>query len=130
MRVDAVVAEIERHAFGEEQRLILSHEAGFRLGEDAAEIVTRQRLELDADRQAALQLGQQVGGFGDMEGARRDEENMVGFDRPIFGRHRRAFDERQEIALHAFAAHIGTLALGAGADLVDLVEEHDAVVFG
>ena len=53
---------------------------------------------------------------------------MVGLHRPVFGADRGAFDQRQKIALHAFAADIGADALRAGADLVDLVEEHDAVV--
>ena len=40
-----------------------------------------------------------------------------------------AFDQRQQIALHAFAGDIAAAALfGARADLVDLVEEDDAVV--
>ncbi len=63
-----------------------------------------------------------------MEGARGDEEDMVGLHRPVLGRHRGALDQRQQVALHAFAADIGALALGACADLVDLVEEDDAVV--
>ena len=43
------------------QRHVLLDQRGFRLGQDAAEIVARERLELDADRQAALQFGQQIG---------------------------------------------------------------------
>ena len=64
-RVDAVLAEIERHAFGREQRLVLLDEARFGLGEDAAQIVAGERLEFDADRQAALQFGQEIGRLGD-----------------------------------------------------------------
>jgi hypothetical protein len=64
-----------------------------------------QRLQLDADRQAALQLGQQVRRLGDMERARGDEQDMVGLHRPVFGRDGRAFDQRQQVALHAFARH-------------------------
>jgi hypothetical protein len=40
----------------------------------------------------------------------------------------RALDEGQEVALHALAAHVGAARLGPGADLVDLVEEDDAVL--
>src|SRR5215510_7918139 len=54
---------------------------------------------------------------------------MIGLHWPVFGADRGAFDQRQEIALHAFPADIGTAdALGAPADLVDLVEEYEAVV--
>ena len=53
---------------------------------------------------------------------------MVGLHRTVFGADRGAFDQRQEIALHALAAHVSADALRARADLVDLVEEHDAVV--
>ena len=63
-----------------------------------------------------------------MERARGDEQDVVGLHRPVFRADRGALDERQEVALHAFAADIGADALGAGANLVDLVEEHDAVV--
>src|SRR5258705_13066409 len=53
---------------------------------------------------------------------------MVGLHWPVFGADGGALDERQEIALNALAAHIGADALGAGADLVDLVEKDDAVI--
>jgi hypothetical protein len=84
--------------------------------------------ELDADRQAALQFRQQVGRLRDVEGAGRDEQDMIGFHRAVLGRHRRAFDQRQQIALHALARDVGAPCRLAGADLVDLVEEDDAVV--
>src|SRR4029079_16488254 len=54
--------------------------------------------------------------------------DMVGLYRSVFGADGGAFDQRQEIALNAFAAHIGADALRPRADLVDLVEKHDAVV--
>ena len=56
---------------------------------------------------------------------------MVGLDWAVLGGNRRAFDERQEVALHALAADVGATAaraVAARADLVDLVEENDAVV--
>ena len=52
---------------------------------------------------------------------------MVGLDRAVLGGNGRAFDQRQQIALHALAADIGAARVGAGADLVDLVDEDDAV---
>jgi hypothetical protein len=82
-----------------------------------AEVIAGERLQLHPDRQAALKLRQQVAGLVHMERARRDEEHMVGLHRAVFGRHRRAFDQRQQIALHAFAADIGALGFGARATL-------------
>ena len=54
---------------------------------------------------------------------------MVGLDHAIFRVHGRAFDQRQQIALHAGARDVGAAMLGARSDLVDLVQEHDAVLF-
>ena len=99
-----------------------------RLGQDAAEIVARERLEFDPDRQPALQFRQQVRRFRDVERARGDEQDMVGLHAAVLGGDRGAFDQRQEIALHAFARHVGADAAVARANLVDLVEEDDAVV--
>src|SRR5262245_35366616 len=39
---------------------------------------------------------------------------------------RGAFDNRQDVALHAFAAHIGTMAAPTPRDLVYLIPEDDA----
>ncbi len=38
------------------------------------------------------------------------------------------FDQRQQVALHALARHVGALRIGAAGHLVDLVEEDDAVL--
>ena len=39
-------------------------------------------------------------------------------------------DQRQQVALHAFAGNVCAGAFGARGDLVDLVEEDDAILFG
>ncbi len=127
-RLDRVRREIERHLLGLEQGLVLLDQARLGFGQYADEIVAVERLELDADRQPALQLGQQVGGLGKMESARGDEQDVVGLDRAMLGRDARALDQRQKVALHALAAHVGAHALAVRADLVDLVEEDDAVL--
>src|ERR1700730_2657911 len=64
-----------------------------------------------------------------MEGAGCDEQNMVGFDRSVFGRDRGAFDERKEIALHALARDIAAKTPFTRANLVDLIEKHNPIVF-
>ena len=107
----------------------LLDERGARLGEDAQEVVDRERLQLDADGKAALQFGDQVAGLGDVERARRDEEDVVGGDHAVLGVDGGAFDDGQDVALHAFAADVGAVAAFATGDLVDLVEEDDAGVF-
>ena len=118
--------ELEADAFGLEQRGVLLGERRLGLGEDAQEVLNGERLQLDADGEAALQLGDQVAGFGDMEGAGGDEENVVGAHHAVAGVDCGAFDDGQNVALHAFARDIGAVAAFAAGDLVDLVEEDDA----
>src|SRR5947209_6376978 len=118
---------LRQAVLGLAQRGVLADQAGFRLGEDAAEILLRKGREFDADRQPSLQLRQQVRRLGDMKRARGDEQDMVGLDRAVFGCNRGALDQRQQVALHALARNIGAAASVARANLVDLVEKHDAV---
>ena len=63
-----------------------------------------------------------------MESARRDEQDMIGLHAAVLGRDGGAFDQRQQIALHAFARYVAADAAVARADLVDLVEKDDAVI--
>ena len=109
---------------------MLADQIGFRLGEDAAKIVAGEGLQLHADRQAALQFGQQVRRLGDVEGARGDEQDVVRLHRPVLGGDGRPLDQGQEIALHALARDVRPGPIGARGDLVDLVDEHDSGVFG
>ena len=91
---------------------------------------TTKRLELDADGQAALQLGNQVRGLGHVKCARCDEQHVIGLDRAVLGVDRAALDQRQQVALHALARHVGAGGLLAAGDLVDFVDEDDAVLLG
>ena len=124
---DAVGGEGNRHIFGPHQRGVLPGQGIVGFGQDADEIAFGQRLQFHPDRQAALQFGQQVRGFGDVERARGDEEDVVGLDRAVLGADGGAFDQRQQVALDAFAGDIGPARVAAGADLVDLVQKDDAV---
>ena len=126
----ASVGEIQRDALGAHQCRVLLDQAGLGLDQDAGEVVAAERLQLDPDRQAALQLGQQVRRLAQVEGAAGDEQDVVGLDRAVLGRDGGALDQRQQVALHALAADVRTHAALARADLVDLVEEHDAVLLG
>ena len=87
-------------------------------------------LQLDANRKAALELGNQVGGLGGMERARGDEQDVVGADRAVLGVDGRALDDRQQVALHALARDVGAVGGLAAGDLVDLVDEDDARLLG
>ena len=78
----------------------------------------------------SLQLGNQVRGLGHVKGAGGDEQHMIGLHRTVLGVDRAALDQRQEVALHALARHVGARGLLAAGDLVDLVDEHDAVLLG
>ncbi len=64
-----------------------------------------------------------------MEGAGGDEQDVVGAHHAVLGAHRGAFDQRQQVALHAFAGHVGAAGLGALGHLVQLIDKDDAVVF-
>ena len=63
-----------------------------------------------------------------MKRAGRNEQDMIGLDRAVFGGDRGALDQGQQVALHALAADIAADPLGAGADLVDFVQKDDPVV--
>ena len=58
--LDTFGNELDAQAFGVQQGGVLLGERGVRLGENALEILRGQGFQLDANRQAALQLGYQV----------------------------------------------------------------------
>ena len=61
-----------------QQRDVLLDQAGLGLDQDAGEVVAVERMQLDPDRQPALQLGQQVRGLAEVEGAAGDEQDVLG----------------------------------------------------
>src|SRR6185437_12950888 len=85
-----------------------------------------QRLQLHTNGKTALQLGNQVAGLGDVESAGGDEQNVVSAHHAIAGVDGGAFDDRQNVALHAFAGNVGPMAAFAAGNLVNFVEEDDA----
>ena len=60
-----------------------------------------------------------------MERARRDEQNVVGRNHPILGVDGCSFHNRQNVPLHALAAHIRPMPGLAPRNLVDLVQKYD-----
>ena len=77
-RVNGIFGEFQLDVFGLHQRLVLPDKICLGLRQDASEVVTRQCFQFDANRQAPLQFRQKIGGFGGVEGSRRDKQNMVG----------------------------------------------------
>jgi hypothetical protein len=103
-------------------------QTGIGLGQNALEVGHRQRIEFDTNRQAALQLGNQVRRFGQVESAAGDEQDVIGTNHPVLGRYRRAFNQRQQVALHALARDVDAVGVAARGDLVDFVKKDDAVL--
>ena len=66
-RLDTIIGDFERNVFCAEQGDILFDQACFRLNQNPLEVLPGQRLQFDADRQAALQLRQQVRWFGNVK---------------------------------------------------------------
>ena len=100
---DPALGEGKLGALRRDQGLILLGQGVLRLGHDPDEILFGQRLKLHPNREASLQLGDQVRGLGDMKGPRRDEQDVVGPDVAIAGLDRRTFDDRQQVALDSLA---------------------------
>src|SRR6185437_8576861 len=71
-----------------------------------------------------------IGRLGQRERAGGDEQHVVGLDRAVLGGNGGALHQRQQVALHAFAADPGVAVVAALGHLVDLVEEDDAVLLG
>ncbi len=111
---------------GAEQRRVLPRQRVAGFGEDADEVVLTERFQLDADRKAPLEFGDQVTGPRRGEGSRRDEQDVVGSDRAIPGVHGGPLEDREQVALHPLTAHVRSAVGGGAADLVDLVDEDDA----
>src|SRR5450631_1142306 len=122
--------ESQIDAFRGQQRAVLAAQRGIRFGQNAYEILHHQGFELDANRQAALQLRDQIRGLRHVKGAGCDEQDVIGFHRAVLGVDRAALDQRQKIALYAFARHIRPGGFLAARDLVDFVDENDAVLLG
>ena len=125
MRPIAPSREAKLDALGREERRVLLDERALGLGQDAHEVLAAERLELDADREAALQLRNEVRRLRDVERAGGDEEDVVGLHHAVLGVDGRALDDWQDVALHAFAADVRPVPTLAPGDLVDLVDEDD-----
>ena len=61
-----------------------------------------------------------------MERAGSDEEDVIRSHHAVLGVDGGALDDRQDVALNAFATDVGSVAAFAARNLVDFVEEDDA----
>src|SRR5215472_10066228 len=129
-RAYRVLGEGQLDALGRHQGDVLLGQRVLRLGQDANEIVASQRSQLDADGKASLKLRDQIGRLGGVKRARGNEQDVVGTNRAVFGVYGRAFDNREQVALHAFARDVGTPACLPSRDFVYLIDEHDARLLG
>src|SRR6266550_4718513 len=126
--LDAARVEDQLDSFRAEQRGVLPSERVARLRQDAHQVRLRERLQLDADGKATLQLRQQIAHLRPADDASGNEQHVVGLHRPVFRVHRAPFDDGEQIALDAAARDVGPVRLPRGQrHLVDLVDEHDPV---
>src|SRR4029077_6569651 len=72
---DRILGESQLEAFRVQERDVLLDEGVLGFRENTYEIALGERGEFDADRQSALQLGDQVGRLADVKGSRGDEQN-------------------------------------------------------
>ena len=121
-----VVGEGQLDALGIEQGGVLLDQRVLGLAQNADEIGLGQRLQLHADGEAALQLGNQVARLRDVKCARSDEQNVVSAHKAVARIDGGAFDDGQNVALDAFAADVGAMPGFAARDFVDLVQKDDA----
>ncbi|EPY33221.1 ATP-dependent HslUV protease ATP-binding protein subunit HslU [Strigomonas culicis] len=125
-----VVLKDKVDALRREHRLVLHNEVVLGLRDDAVEVLLAQRLQLDADGQAPLQLREHVRRLHAVEGPAADKEDLVRLHLYVrLGRHGRALHERQQVLLDALRGRLVPLVpAGRGHDLVDLVDDDDAVL--
>src|SRR5471030_905193 len=126
--LDPVRLELDGQAFGFQQGAVLLGQRRVRLAENALEVFRGQRFQLDANRQATLQLRHQIARLAQVERTGSDEQDVVGLDHAQFGVDGAAFDQWQQVTLHAFARHVDAAGIAALGDLVDFVDEHDTVL--
>ena len=82
-----------------------------------------------ADRETPLKFRDEIGWLGRMECPRRNEEHVVCLEWAVFRHDGRAFDDWQDIPLHALTGNVRPARLAFDSDFIDLIEEHDAAVF-
>src|SRR6266850_4652768 len=129
-RLHRLRGEPEGHLFRLQELHVLRDQRVPRLGKNADEIVPRQGVQLDADREASLELRDQIRRLGDVERPGGDEQDVVRAYDAVLGRDRRTLDNRKKVALNPLAADVRAVTPFPSGHLVELVEEDDARVLG
>src|SRR5690606_33176109 len=125
---NAIFGEFQLHVLGGQQGMILLGQRRIGVAQNAHEIIGGERVKLDADGKAALQFGNQVGRARQVEGARGNKQDVVGAHHSVLGVDGRSLDQGKQVALYALAGDVAAPVFLTGRDLVDLVQEDDAVL--
>src|SRR5947207_4655920 len=127
---DGIFGDVELDAYGLQVRDVLLDQRILRFGQNANKIFFLEGVQLDANGKAPLKLGDQIGRLGDVKRAGSDEEDVIGADHAVARVDGGAFDNGQNVALHAFAGDIRAVAGFAASDLIDFIDEDDAHLLG
>ena len=124
--IQGIVGEFQLEPLGFKQGCVLLDQRRLRLSKNADKVFHGERLQFHADRKAALQLRDQIAGLGDVKGARCNKQNMVGAHHAVTGVYGCALHNGKNIALHALAGNVSSVAALAAGDLITFIEENDA----
>ena len=126
--LERIVAKRKLDTLSLEQGRILLHQRALGLLEDANEVFHGERVQLDADRESALKLGDQIRRLADVKGAGSNKKNMVRPHHPVTRVHGSPFNYGQNVPLYALSRNIRTMAAFAAGDLIYLIQEDDSCI--
>ena len=89
---DSIRSELELGSLRRDQGLVLLGQRILGLGHDPDEVLLGERLKLDPDGEAALQLGNEVRRLGDVKRAGGDKQDMIAPHIAVAGLHGGALD--------------------------------------
>src|SRR5256885_1445606 len=127
---DRVFGDVELDTFGLQERDVLLDERILRVGQNTNKIFYLERMQLDANGKAPLELGDQIGRLSDVKGTSRDEQDVIRANHAVACVDGGAFDDGQNVALHAFPRDVRAMAGFAAGNLIDFIDEDDAHLFG
>src|SRR4029453_12295367 len=108
--LNRIVGKPDFDPFGIHQGHILFDQSAARLGQYPDELVPAQRLELDTNRETPLKLRNEIRWLRHVKSTGCDEEDVIRSHHPILGVDSSTFDNRQNVALDAFAADVRAMA--------------------
>ena len=126
---NTVIREIKGDIFCSHKSDILFDQAVVRLNQNMFEIIFGQCVKLNPDWQTALKFRKEIGWLGNRKRARRNEKDMISFNVTMLGGYCAAFNKRQQITLHSFAANFAAISVCAASNFIDLVDEDNTRLF-